>query len=64
MRHTATKLIVLLVVAAILTGCAATATIAVGEDLSWWVKRLEPHVSWLGDADDCATFAVPWTQMK
>ncbi len=31
-----------------------------GEDLSWWVKRLEPHVSWLGDADGCATFAVPY----
>jgi len=37
-----------------------TATIAVGEDLSWWVRRLEPHVSWLGDADGCATFAVPY----
>jgi predicted DNA-binding transcriptional regulator YafY len=37
-----------------------TATIAVGEDLAWWVKRLGPHVSWLGEDDGCATFAMPY----
>lgn len=41
-------------------GVEGTATIAVGEDLSWWVARLEPHVSRLGDADGCAAFAVPY----
>ena len=37
-----------------------TATISVSEDISWWVKRLEPHVSWLQDADGYATFSVPY----
>jgi proteasome accessory factor C len=38
-----------------------TATIKVGDDLAWWVKRLEPHVRWLSDEDDgCARFAVPF----
>ncbi len=37
-----------------------TATIRVGEDLAWWVRRLEPHVSWLADAEGCATFSVPY----
>jgi len=37
-----------------------TATISVGEDVSWWVKRLEPHVRWLQDADGYATFSVPY----
>ncbi len=37
-----------------------TATIRVGEDLAWWVKRLEPHVEWLADAEGCATFLVPY----
>ncbi len=37
-----------------------TATISVGEDLSWWVKRLAPHVRWLADAEGFATFAVPF----
>jgi proteasome accessory factor BC len=37
------------------------ATIKVGEDLAWWVKRLEPHVRWLADDDDgFARFAVPF----
>ncbi|OFW59663.1 MAG: hypothetical protein A2133_00965 [Actinobacteria bacterium RBG_16_64_13] len=38
-----------------------TATIRVGDDLAWWVRRLEPHVSWLGDDDDgCSLFALPF----
>jgi predicted DNA-binding transcriptional regulator YafY len=38
-----------------------TATIRVGDDLAWWVKRLEPHVRWLADEDDGGTrFAVPF----
>ena len=37
-----------------------TATISVAEDLAWWVKRLEPHVSWLSDAEGCTTFSVPY----
>jgi len=38
----------------------ATATVSVGEDLAWWVKRLEPHAHWLQDADGYATFSVPY----
>jgi predicted DNA-binding transcriptional regulator YafY len=38
----------------------STATISVGEDLAWWVKRLEPHVRWIADAEGCATFSVPF----
>jgi predicted DNA-binding transcriptional regulator YafY len=38
-----------------------TATVRVGEDLAWWVKRLEPHVSLLVDEDDgCCLFSVPY----
>lgn len=37
-----------------------TATVSVGEDLAWWVRRLEPHVRWLADAEGCATFSVPF----
>jgi predicted DNA-binding transcriptional regulator YafY len=37
-----------------------TATVSVGEDLAWWVKRLEPHVKWLADAEGYATFSVPF----
>jgi proteasome accessory factor BC len=38
-----------------------TATVRVDDDLAWWVKRLEPHVSFLGE-DDCGSsrFAVPY----
>ncbi|MBN1321387.1 MAG: WYL domain-containing protein [Thermoleophilia bacterium] len=37
------------------------ASIRVADDLAWWVKRLEPHVSWLGaDDDGCGLFAVPY----
>lgn len=39
---------------------AGTATVRVAEDLAWWVRRLEPHVHWLGDAEGCATFSVPF----
>ena len=39
---------------------SGTATVSVGEDLAWWVKRLEPHVRWLADAEGCATFSVPF----
>jgi len=38
-----------------------TATIRVGDDLAWWVKRLEPHVKWLANDDEgCARFAFPY----
>ncbi len=37
-----------------------TATISVTEDLAWWVKRLQPHVSCLGEAEGCTTFSVPY----
>jgi predicted DNA-binding transcriptional regulator YafY len=37
-----------------------TATVSVTEDLAWWVKRLDPHVHWLGDAEGFATFSVPF----
>jgi predicted DNA-binding transcriptional regulator YafY len=37
-----------------------TATISVGEDLAWWVKRLDPHVRWIADAEGCATFSAPY----
>jgi predicted DNA-binding transcriptional regulator YafY len=38
-----------------------TATIRVGDDLAWWVRRLEPHVKWLADDHDgCTRFAVPF----
>jgi predicted DNA-binding transcriptional regulator YafY len=37
-----------------------TATIRVGEDLAWWVKRLQPHISCLADDDGCARFAAPF----
>jgi predicted DNA-binding transcriptional regulator YafY len=36
------------------------ATVSVGEDLAWWVKRLEPHVRWLADAEGFTTFSVPF----
>lgn len=37
------------------------ASVRVADDLAWWVKRLEPHVDWLGDDDDgCARLAVPY----
>lgn len=39
---------------------ADTATVSVGEDLAWWVKRLEPHVQWSGDSEGCSTFLVPY----
>ena len=40
----------------------STVTVRVSEDLSWWVRRLEPHVKWLAeDEDGCATFAVPFS---
>jgi predicted DNA-binding transcriptional regulator YafY len=38
-----------------------TATISVGEDLAWWVKRLDPHVRWIADAEGCATFSAPYS---
>jgi len=42
-----------------------TASVRVADDLAWWVKRLEPHVSWLGDDDDgCARFAVPYSDER
>ena len=42
-----------------------TATIRVGDDLAWWVKRLEPHVKWLADDDDgCTRFAVPFADER
>jgi predicted DNA-binding transcriptional regulator YafY len=38
-----------------------TAMVKVGEDLAWWVERLEPHVSRSADCDDgCALFAIPY----
>jgi proteasome accessory factor C len=38
-----------------------TAVVRVGDDLAWWVARLEPHVSRMADDDDgCARFAVPY----
>ncbi|MBN1629843.1 MAG: WYL domain-containing protein, partial [Thermoleophilia bacterium] len=40
-----------------------TATVRVGEDLAWWVKRLEPHVSLLSqEGDGCALFCVPYAE--
>lgn len=37
------------------------ATVRVGEDLSWWVKRLEPHVRLLAEEEDgCALFSLPY----
>jgi len=38
------------------------AIIRVGEDLAWWVKRLEPHVRWLGDDETCSRFALPYAE--
>jgi predicted DNA-binding transcriptional regulator YafY len=37
-----------------------TAAIQVGEDLAWWFRRLEPHVSRLAEDDGCARFAIPY----
>ena len=37
-----------------------TATVRVGEDLAWSVRRLEPHVKWLADDEGCTSFAVPF----
>ena len=38
-----------------------TATVRVGDDLAWWVERLEPHVSRQTDDDDgCTRFSVPY----
>lgn len=39
---------------------AGTATVRVTDDLAWWVKHLEPHVTWQEDADGCAIFLVPY----
>jgi len=40
------------------------ATIEVSDDLAWWVTRLEPHVTWLGDDDGCTRFAVPYADER
>jgi proteasome accessory factor C len=37
-----------------------TATVSVTEDLAWWVTRLEPHVSRLGETEGLTTFSVPY----
>jgi predicted DNA-binding transcriptional regulator YafY len=38
-----------------------TATITVSDDLAWWVTRLEPHVTRLGDdGDGCTRFSVAY----
>jgi len=38
-----------------------TALVKVGDDLAWWVERLQPHVTRAGDAaDGCAVFFVPY----
>jgi len=40
---------------------SGTATVGVGEDIAWWVRRLEPHVTWLGEDDSgCSRFTVPY----
>jgi len=37
------------------------ATVRVGEDLAWWVRRLVPHVELLAEEDDgCALFSMPY----
>jgi predicted DNA-binding transcriptional regulator YafY len=44
---------------------AGAATIKVDELLSWWVKRLEPHVQVLREDDDgCTFFAVPYADQS
>jgi predicted DNA-binding transcriptional regulator YafY len=42
-----------------------TAIIRVGEDLAWWVERLQPHVSRQDDeADGCTLFSVPYSDER
>lgn len=37
-----------------------TATVRVGDDLAWWVARLEPHVRRLDDDESGSCFALPY----
>lgn len=40
---------------------SGTAVVRAGEELSWWVKRLEPHVVFVGEEDDgCSLFSFPY----